>query len=335
MADAAGFFVASPCLGGAPVTTLPSPLFVAAAFAFTSLVGGETCPAPADVEQRVRAILHLSSEQQLDESFIVERHEAGLFVELRSVDSTSIGQRTLPTEGSCDELAQAAAVVLSAWLTDVHPDFAGALPTPPEPDAEPAPEPAPEPPPQPAPAPKPELPAPVQRRTPPLRPRAIHQLELSLAGGADLSGSKLAVAGLASVAYVPSDSGWGVRALTLVDAARRQPLGAGAVLWRRWPLGLGPALRLAAASAVWDFSAGPALCWVRLAGRDFDDNATRDAPSWAGFLSLRLASRGRWGVFGQALGQVYLGDTAAYERDAEYPLPRFSLAVLFGAHWSP
>ncbi|MDF3069531.1 MAG: hypothetical protein K0R38_5132 [Polyangiaceae bacterium] len=60
----------------------------------------------------------------------MQRREAGLFVELRSADATSIGERLLPVEGSCDELAQAAAVVLSAWLSDVHPDFAPELPVP-------------------------------------------------------------------------------------------------------------------------------------------------------------------------------------------------------------
>ena len=97
-------------------------------FAFQSLVVGETCPAAVDVESRVRAILHLAPEQELSEHFAVERHEAGLYVELRLADATLVGQRTLPAEGNCDELAQAAAVVLSAWLSDVHPDFAGVLP---------------------------------------------------------------------------------------------------------------------------------------------------------------------------------------------------------------
>ena len=62
----------------------------------------------------MHVILHLRPEQALSEHFVVERHEAGLYVELRSADSTLIGERTLPAEGSCDELAQAAAVILNA-----------------------------------------------------------------------------------------------------------------------------------------------------------------------------------------------------------------------------
>ena len=137
-------------------------------FALQSLAAGETCPAAEDVQAKVRTILHLAPEQQLTESFLVERHEAGLYVVLKAADASVIGERTLPLEGSCDELAQAAAVVLSAWLTDVHPDFAGALPAP-----VPAPAPEPQPPPEPA---KPEATPPPAVRKPapvfPVRPSA-------------------------------------------------------------------------------------------------------------------------------------------------------------------
>ena len=159
-------------------------------FAFQALAIGETCPASVDVEARVRTILHLKAEQELSESFLVERHEAGLNVELRGADASTIGQRTLPTEGSCDELAQAAAVVLSAWLTDVHPDFAGALPAP---EPKPGPEPPPEPkselePPKPPPvtetkAPPPKSPAPVTARA----------WDFALGIGADYSASHAAL----------------------------------------------------------------------------------------------------------------------------------------------
>ncbi|HYJ09583.1 MAG TPA: hypothetical protein VEX18_11255, partial [Polyangiaceae bacterium] len=129
-------------------------MLVPALIAFQSLAAGDTCPAAADVQGRVRSILHLAPEQQLSESFLVERHEGGLYVVLKSADSGVIGERTLPLEGSCDELAQAAAVVLSAWLTHVHPDFAGALPEP-----EPPPPPEPEAPPPPPPAEPPQTPS--------------------------------------------------------------------------------------------------------------------------------------------------------------------------------
>ena len=191
----------------------------------------------------MRVILHLPPERELSEGFVVERHESGLYVELRSADSTVIGQRTLPAEGNCDELAQAAAVVLSAWLSDVHPDFAGALP-PPAPTPEPEPKPEPEPEPPPAPKPKPERKAPP----PPPTPSTPRGWDLALGVGADLTGQKLAIAAPFSVRYGAVAHGFGGSFLAIATPLRQQPFGPGQISWWRWPFGLGPSFRVTAAN---------------------------------------------------------------------------------------
>jgi hypothetical protein len=303
------------------------------AFALTNLVAGETCPAALDVDQRVRAILHLSAEQELAEGFIVERREAGLFVELRSADSTVIGQRTLPTTGSCDELAQAAAVVLSAWLSDVHPDFAGALPAPEPHEAEP--EPVPIPAPASPPVAKPRIPASSPRAATPVSLALPHHWELSLGLGATAADGKLALAGMASLGYMPLDDGLGFSALLLADGPRREPLGAGSVAWRRWPFGLGASFRVTSSSLLGDLTVGPALAWLHLSGSDFSPNRTKQGVTWASFAQLRVASRGRAGVFGAAVGQYYFGRSTAYTTSAEYELPRISFCFAMGANLSP
>lgn len=297
------------------------------AFALTSLVAGETCPAALDVEQRVRAILHLSAEQELSEGFIVERREAGLFVELRTSDATVIGQRTLPSAGNCDELAQAAAVVLSTWLTDVHPDFAGALPEPvplePEPD-----------PVRPVPPPLPpvRVAAPVVPSPPPAAAR--RRLELGLGVGGQLAAEKLSLAGFASLAYLPEQWGWGAGAFLTVDSARRQTLGEeGSVVWRRWPLGLGPSFRLGNASVVADLTVGPALAWLHLRGVDFSPNRARNGVTWAGFMQLHVATRGKASIFASGVAAYYATSTA-YAADAERDLARLSITLCVGANLS-
>ena len=177
------------------------------------LVAGESCPAAVDVEPRVRIILHLSAEQELSERIRVERREGELYVGLRSADSMLIGERVLPAEGSCDELAEAAAVVLSAWLTDVHPDFAGALPAaPPEP-----PEPEPPAPERAAPEPKAAIPAPVaheppspapmlRARVPRIARRAAYGADLVMAVGVGVAGRRSSAAGLLSAGW--SEAQW-------------------------------------------------------------------------------------------------------------------------------
>jgi hypothetical protein len=299
-------------------------------FAFQSLVQGENCPAPIDVETRVRSILHLKPEQELNEGFIVERHEAGLYVELRSADSTLIGQRTLPAGDNCNELAQAAAVVLSTWLSDVHPDFAGVLPEP-EPKAEPAP--APEPPPPPPPPPTPV----VKRAPPPPAPERPWRWDFALAFGGELSGGEIAFAVPFKVGYGAAVNGFGVSVMGVATTARAEPFGPGELDWRRWPVGLGPSYRLGAASVSFDFNVGPALGWIHAAGQGFDHNFTKDGVDWGGFLDARVSSRGSLSVFGLVDAQLYPGTAGISVNGVEgsWAVPRFSLCLAVGVRFSP
>lgn len=304
--------------------------------AFQSLVAGETCPAPVDVEARVRTILHLPVEQELSEGFVVERHESGLYVELRSADNAVIGQRTLPVEGTCDELAQAAAVVLSAWLSDVHPDFAGALPPAVEPAVEPAPPPVPVPEPTPAPVLRSRT-APPPPAAPPPPPR---RLQLGLGVGADLAGESLALAGVLVAAYLPARQGLGLSGFAAVTWPREEPLGPGTVAWRRWPAGVGPSLRGAMSSLSWDVSAGPAIGWMHFSGTKFERSSQKNGFAGGGFLDLRIASRGRHlGVFALLNAQLFPEKYGASASGADGPwaitLPRFSLGLAAGGWLSP
>lgn len=307
--------------------------------AFEALAVGETCPASVDVEARVRAILHLSPEQTLSESFLVERHESGLYVELRSSDTAVIGQRTLPAAGSCDELAQASAVVLAAWLTDVHPDFAGALPAPPpEQPAEPkAEEPSPE---EPKPAssgaslksaehPPPPLPPPPPKR---------YLWDFALGVGADYAAGELALAGYVSAGLAPESGGLGLGLMAIPSASRERALGPGNFEWRRWPLGLGPTWRLVSPSVVVDVSAGAALAWLHFSGSVFDRTFQPNGAAWGGFLSLRASTQGRhWGALWWLEGQYYPAESKVYASgvDAQWVLPKTSLGAFVGVRFSP
>ena len=308
-------------------------MLVPVLFALQSLVVGEKCPAPVDVEARVRSILHLAPERELSEGFAVERHESGLYVELRLADSTLIGQRTLPADGTCDELAQAAAVVLSAWLSDVHPDFASALPPPPPPPISPdsgLPRPLPA---------APSSPRP-QAAPPPPRAPTPRPWQVGLALGADLSGESFAAAGYILGSYVPGHQGWGVSAFVGASWFREATLGPGFVDWWRWPLGIGPSWRLVTGSVAWDASAGPALGWLHFSASNFDHTSSQDGFEPGCFLTLRASSRGpRVGVFGLANAQLFPGDFAASASGDDgpwfAPVPKFSLGLALGVWLSP
>ena len=304
-------------------------MLVPLVFALVSLVDGETCPAPVDVEARVRAILSLSAEQQLSEGFVVERREVGLYVALRSADSTLIGERSLPTAGSCEELAQAAAVVLSAWLTDVHPDFAGALP-PPKPEPAPEPEPAkPTPPAPPPPAPPPPAAAPVP---------ATHRWHTQLGVGGELSDGALVPALSAGASYGAEVSGLALSVRALITLPREQSLDPGQIVWRRWPLGLGPTLRLVSPTLAFAASAGPAVAWLHLEGDSFDHVSTQDGAQWGGFAEAVVAGRGRpFTPFGAFIAHYYPKETEAYvtRLALHWVLPPLSLSLTVGVRFTP
>jgi hypothetical protein len=282
----------------------------------------------------VRAILHLEEEQVLTEKSVVQRREAGLFVELRDALGIVIGERLLPKEGSCEELAQAAAVVLSAWLSDVHPDFAPGLPVP-EPlpalgEEEQQPPPTASPPSEPPP------------RDAPLRPielrpaRSFRSLpnrrrwQLDAGAGVGVIGGEPSLAGSLGASWVPA-RGWGVRAGVLVDAVRRAELDPGSVRWRRWPLSVGPTWCLSTDAVELDLTVAPALSWLRVSGADFEPVKTQSDVTWALAVDARVASRAALGWFAAASGQVYLGESTAFAGAAEYALPRLVVTLLVGA----
>jgi len=121
-----------------------------------------------------------------------------------------------------------------------------------------------------------------------------------------------------------------------VDTARREPLGGGGVEWRRWPLALGPTLRVASDRLAWDVSAGPALVWLRLAGEGFDRNLVQNELTLGAFGQLQLSTRGRrWAALAIGNAQLYFGNSEAYVGQLSHRLPRAGLAVLVGARWSP
>jgi hypothetical protein len=314
--------------------------------ALTSLADGETCPAAADVETRVRAILHVPAERELSESFLVERHEAGLYVELRAPDNTLIGQRTLPlTPGAtCDELSQASAVVLSAWLSDVHPDFAGALPKP-----EPAAEPAVESPPAAEAKPEAEPPKPKMHEvveTPlaaPVRaaPRTSYRLELEAALGIDIAGSSVTLALPVGIGYQPARTGLGIQGFFDASFSHQLELAPGQVVWRRWPIGLGPSYRFSTSSVVWDVGAGGVVGWLHATGKNFDHTLVKDGATAGGYLAAQVGSRmaktQSWGLYGTVIAQVFPGpiDFSVDGIEGQVRLPLFSVGVGLGARFAP
>ena len=159
-----------------------------------------------------------------------------------------------------------------------------------------------------------------------------------LGAGGELAGGALAPAAVLGASYGAERTGFAVSARALVTASRDEPLEPGRVSWRRWPLAVGPTLRLATSSVVLAFSAGPAVGWLHLGGDAFDRVSARDGVVWGGFAEALVSGQARpLTLFGALSAQVYPGKTTAYVSGLElqWDLPKAAVSVALGVQLSP
>ncbi len=176
------------------------------------------------------------------------------------------------------------------------------------------------------------------RRAPP----AARAWDLALGIGGDLAGGEPTLAGYLGVGYGARADGWGGTLIFAPALPRSESFGPGpgSVQWRRWPVGIGPSLRLAQGSLDWDFNAGPALAWLHFAASSFQhNNPPKNGATWGGFLNVRVASRARpFGVFGLLDAQLYPKRASAFATNvspSEYVLPVWGLNLAVGVRFSP
>jgi hypothetical protein len=118
-----------------------SPAALAALLALTAgtleVRGDATCPAPADVARRLAELLPTTAKAVAPASptgrVIVARNGLALRLVLLGPNANELATRELPTDGTCDDLATAAAVVIAAWQADLNPDLTPAVALPSKP----------------------------------------------------------------------------------------------------------------------------------------------------------------------------------------------------------
>ena len=99
-----------------------------------SVLGGTSCPTPVEVEGRVARLLAPGSPGVEPDRVVLRAVPDGIRIELRRPDGAVVGERTLATGASpsCEDLAEAIAVVVVIWELPLHP---GLVPPPLEPIA--------------------------------------------------------------------------------------------------------------------------------------------------------------------------------------------------------
>jgi hypothetical protein len=238
---------------------------------------------------RLNEILGLPSGALLDEAVELTHEGSGLTVRMRTNDQRVLGERVLPPDDDCDALARAVAVVLSSWITDIHPEFSVAPPT-----WIAAPEP-------PAPPPEPEAPAAprmsgVVRSAGTLRPALSYSFRYALALGAvvGLGGGGVRPAGALSVTILPKGAALGFGARAGASSAGSVAVRNGRAEYFRFPLGAGGVLRLEPEPVFLEAELGAALAWLHVEGRGFTPNHAHDDLTYALYAAMRLGVPSGW-----------------------------------------
>jgi hypothetical protein len=296
------------------------------------VVSDSSCPAPPAVGALLREILGLSSGQHVDEVAHVIHEEGLLLVSLRAKDSRVLGERRLPADGSCEELARAAAVVLASWLTDAHPEFLPLLPAAPPLDAPPSV--------TPPVSTAPPRPSPIGRvsSSGSVVPRAGFRWRFGAGLGLGFAPTPLALVGSVSVAVVPHGSGIGALLRGGLSTVRSLEVDGGRALYRRWPFEGGALLRFAGASVAGELEGGAALGWLALAGRSFGTNHDASDATFGPFMTARaIAAASAIQPFAELSGVYWARVTRVYGDPARpsVPLPSLELSLSVGLAVTP
>jgi hypothetical protein len=94
------------------------------------VTGDSTCPTPAEVADRLAELLPPAAERRgvpAGTHVVVTHAESAAQLMLRGSRGEDLATRALPAEGSCADLASAAAVIVAAWRADLDPELAPAV----------------------------------------------------------------------------------------------------------------------------------------------------------------------------------------------------------------
>ena len=240
------------------MVTVPLWLWFSLANPLLAVEGNSPCPTPREVADRVAALLPV--EHAAVERDIVQVDSAGsaVRVQLRRPDGRIVGERTLQKRFGCADLAAAAAIVVAAWESDVHPEFLRSLQTPQGP---PAVEPV-------------AVVAPPAAAPPPVSPsQGAYDIGLALTGAIapDEGGAGPALGGLLAASWTPTARGFGARLGAQASGERQMHLPSGDVRWRRAALSGGVQYRLALQAGRWllDLHADALVARVTMHGVGF------------------------------------------------------------------
>ncbi len=261
------------CLAAMPV--LAAPL----------VTSDSDCPSAGEVAAHLAGLWSGASPASVAAHVRVEVGQ--MTVELVS-EGEPAASRSLPTEPDCESRAQAAALVIAAWLDTVTADPLGLAVPVAIPPAVPT---------------VPQVPAPVVEMSLAPLPRLL--LDLGAFASGDARGAGAGLSGEA--AWLRLAGRFGLSAGLWFPLPREMSVGQGTARWWRPVLALALRVPLTQGSWILDGGVGPAFGLLVVAGSGFDQNHTDVASSWGATAGLRLAhrSRSKWAYWAELRGLLW------------------------------
>ena len=248
------------------------------------LGGDSTCPTPAEVRDRLAQLSgstsgHPGSDQH---RAYLSSTDGMVHVELLGSDGRLLAERTLNRTGSCADVAEAVAVVLSTWEAEFNPNIATSvvLPTP--------------------------APCEVKEVKPPPAPSLRFDVGIGLL--ASITGGEVVPGATVAASLSPAHGHLGLALALSASSTHSQSVGSatGSAHWTRAALAAGPQYRLNRGALMLDFHADGVIALLHVAGVGLPSTASHTSAQFG----VGAGMRGLW-AWNNAAGWIGL-DLLAY-----------------------
>ena len=283
------------------------------------LGGDSVCPTPAEVRDRLAQLSNSTAGETAPGS---DQHRANLsskdgmvHVELLGSDGRLLAERTLDKTGSCADLSEAVAVVISTWEAEFRPNVAISVVLPPL-------------------APPPPR-AHAEEKV--VQPPSVRPLRFDVGIGllASITGGEVVPGVTVAASLSPPERHLGLAAALSASSTHSQSVGSftGAAHWTRVAMMAGPQYRVTRNAMMLDVHAGGAVALLRVEGVGLPSTASDSSAQFG----MGAGLRGLW-AWNTAAGWIGLDVLVYPGRDqldvgglgASGQLPRVEVQIATG-----
>ena len=239
------------------------------------VTGDSTCPTSAEVRDQLAVLVPAPHAEAAAKPALhhanISSTGSSVHVELLGLDGQLVAERTLARTGSCSDVAEAVAVVISAWEAKFNPNVATPVVQAPEPYE--------------------TVSSSVVEAARP-KPRRPALFDAGLAGLVSIAGGEAALGARLEGCLFSANRSLGLDVALSATATHTQAIAtpASAAQWTRAALSAGPSYRLRRDALMLDLHAGPVLALLHVQGTGLSSAASDTSAQ----LGVQAGLRGLW-----------------------------------------